>query len=287
MEIPFVLTRYLYIKEDVYISLVKSVFEKDYDQSLFWASELYFSGFQQETIEFIYAIYTTYFESNNPKLKNIMDVGLIRYDSGIHIAATMLLNLTSKRRDFTLQDFVMKNEKQEPIENAKEKETKIIIFSKMEESSKYENYVNDDVLQRNVLKEACLYESCKHLSDIFNCSYKVLEQQDLYKEHMYKWLYYASFSPIWEQRIVDFKGIIDDENKTVSFSDENMEEFYQLYGYELDEQSKEIQNKVMHTSLVKQFTNHDLLKKYEKNRKTKKLKLVNNVSSQCKQSTAP
>ena len=104
---------------------------------------------------------------------------------------------------------------------------------------------------------------------------------------MYKWLYYASFSPIWEHRIVDFKGIIDDENKTVSFSDENMEEFYQLYGYELDEQSKEIQNKVMHTSLVKQFTNHDLLKKYEKNRKTKKLKLVNNVGSQCKQSTAP
>ena len=287
MEIPFVLTRYLYIKEDVYISLVKSVFEKDYDQSLFWACELYFSGFQQETIEFIHAIYSSYFESNNPKLKRIMDVGLIRYDSGIHIAATMLLNLTSKRRDFTLQDFVMKNEKQEPIENAKEKETKIIIFSKMEESSKYENYVNDDVLQRNVLKKACLYESCKYLSDIFNCSYKVFEQQELYNEHMYKWLYYASFSPIWEQRIIDFKGIIDDEKKTVSFSDENMEEFYQLYGYELDEQSKEIQDKVMHTSLVKQFTNHDLLKKYEKNRKTKKLKLVNNVSSQCKQSTAP
>ena len=80
----------MYIKEDVYISLVKSVFEKDYDQSLFWASELYFSGFQQETIEFIHAIYSSYFESNNPKLKRIMDVGLIRYDSGIHIAATLL-----------------------------------------------------------------------------------------------------------------------------------------------------------------------------------------------------
>ena len=279
MEIPFILTRYLYIKEDVYISLVISVFEKDYDQSLFWASELYFSGFQKETIEFIYAIYTTYFESNNPKLKHIMDVGLLRYDAGIHIAATMLLNLTSKRRNFTLQDFVMKNEKQEPIENAKEKETKVIIFSKMEESSKYENYVNDDVLQRNVLKETSLYESCKHLSDVFNCSYKVMEQQDLYREHVYNWLYYASFSPIWEQRIEEYNGVIDDEKKTVSFSDENMEEFYELYGYDVDEQLKEVQDKMMHTSLVKQFTNHDLLQKYEKNRKTKKLKLVNNISS--------
>ena len=279
MEIPFILTRYLYIKEDVYISLVISVFEKDYDQSLFWASELYFSGFQKETIEFIYAIYTTYFESNNPKLKHIMDVGLLRYDAGIHIAATMLLNLTSKRRNFTLQDFVMKNEKQEPIENAKEKETKVIIFSKMEESSKYENYVNDDVLQRNVLKETSLYESCKHLSDVFNCSYKVMEQQDLYREHVYNWLYYASFSPIWEQRIEEYNGVIDDEKKTVSFSDENMEEFYELYGYDVDEQLKEVQDKMMHTSLVKQFTNHDLLQKYEKNRKMKKLKLVNNISS--------
>lgn len=279
MEIPFILTRYLYIKEDVYISLVISVFEKDYDQSLFWASELCFSGFQKETIEFIYAIYTTYFESNNPKLKNIMDVGLLRYDAGIHIAATMLLNLTSKRRNFTLQDFVMKNEKQEPIENAKEKETKIIIFSDIQEATKYENYLDNNVLSREVLRKACLYKSCKHLSDVFNCSYKVMEQQDLYREHVYNWLYYASFSPIWEQRIEEYNGVIDDEKKTVSFSDENMEEFYELYGYDVDEQSKEVQDKMMHTSLVKQFTNHDLLQKYEKNRKMKKLKLVNNISS--------
>ena len=106
-----------------------------------------------------------------------------------------------------------------------------------------------------------------------------MEQQDLYREHVYNWLYYASFSPIWEQRIEEYNGVIDDEKKTVSFSDENMEEFYELYGYDVDEQLKEVQDKMMHTSLVKQFTNHDLLQKYEKNRKTKKLKLVNNISS--------
>ena len=106
-----------------------------------------------------------------------------------------------------------------------------------------------------------------------------MEQQVLYREHLYNWLYYASFTPIWEKRIEEYNGIIDDEKKTVLFSDENMEEFYELYGYDVDEQSKEVQDKMMHTSLVKQFTNHDLLQKYEKNRKTKKLKLVNNISS--------
>ena len=79
MEIPFVLTRYLYIKEDVYISLVKSVFEKDYDQSLFWASELYFSGFQQETIEFIHAIYTSYFESNNGTIATTLQINGLEF----------------------------------------------------------------------------------------------------------------------------------------------------------------------------------------------------------------
>ena len=26
-----------------------------------------------------------------------------------------------------------------------------------------------------------------------------MEQQDLYREHVYNWLYYASFTPIWEK----------------------------------------------------------------------------------------
>ena len=49
----FVLTRYLYIKEDVLMSLLISILEKNYDQGLFWASELYFSGFQEEVVEYI------------------------------------------------------------------------------------------------------------------------------------------------------------------------------------------------------------------------------------------
>ena len=50
-QFPLVLTRYLYIKEDVLMSLLISILEKEYDESLFWASELYFSGYEQETVE--------------------------------------------------------------------------------------------------------------------------------------------------------------------------------------------------------------------------------------------
>ena len=56
MNVPFVLTRFLYIKDEVLLSLLISILEKDYDQSLFWASELYYSGYEKETMEYIDAI---------------------------------------------------------------------------------------------------------------------------------------------------------------------------------------------------------------------------------------
>ena len=46
----FELTRYLYIADDVKVSLLVSIFEKDYDKALFWASEMHYSGYQQELL---------------------------------------------------------------------------------------------------------------------------------------------------------------------------------------------------------------------------------------------
>jgi hypothetical protein len=62
-----------------------------------------------------------------------------------------------------------------------------------------------------------------------------------YKE---KWLFHASFTPLWRKRIEECKGIINYENETIEFlNDSDLETFYEKYGYEPDEQTKEIQNK--------------------------------------------
>jgi competence CoiA-like predicted nuclease len=59
-----------------------------------------------------------------------------------------------------------------------------------------------------------------------------------------KWLYHACFSPVWTYRIENYDGIINHSTKTVVFpDDDSMEEFYLNYGYEPDEQPREIQNK--------------------------------------------
>jgi hypothetical protein len=69
----------------------------------------------------------------------------------------------------------------------------------------------------------------------------------MYRE---KWLYYASFSPLWSERIAKHKGVIDKKTKTVIFeeqenSDDNEQAFYDEFGYEPDEQKIETQNKTI------------------------------------------
>ncbi len=63
-------------------------------------------------------------------------------------------------------------------------------------------------------------------------------------EHYHDWLFYASFSPIWEKRIKKYGGKIESIGKTILFENETQEEaFYQLYDLEPEEQSLETQHK--------------------------------------------
>jgi hypothetical protein len=69
----------------------------------------------------------------------------------------------------------------------------------------------------------------------------------LRKIYWYNWEYYASFSPVWLQRIQKCKGKHNHETKRIEFpEDEEIdwpEEFYSQFGYEPDEQKREIQEK--------------------------------------------
>ena len=280
-QFPLVLTRYLYIKEDVLMSLLISILEKEYDESLFWASELYFSGYEQETVEYIYAIYMNLFYSKNPKLKRIMKVGLERYDKGIHIIASLLLNLTSKARSFTLQYFISKQTEEDimedvkpKLEEIKNKETKIIIFSDVDQSTKYDKYVGE-IQQRLVLENACKYKVRREWADVFECHYKDMTYNEIFDLHVSNWLYYASFSPIWKERIDKFKGKIESTLNKVEFENEEyFEEFHEKYEYDIDEQPVVVQNKIFGPLILKKLNINDLFKKYEPCIKIHKIKKI-------------
>jgi hypothetical protein len=93
-----------------------------------------------------------------------------------------------------------------------------------------------------ILENACIcgIDDFKHLS-LFKLK---RNKYNLKERYWYNWLYYASFSPLWLERISQYDGIIDHTNKTVLFDDDDlMEDFYSLYGLEPDEQKLCVQNK--------------------------------------------
>ena len=63
-----ILTRYLYIKDEVEIALLASLLNKS-DDAVFWAYELYHSGFQYRFFELIWQIYYEFYATSNPSLE--------------------------------------------------------------------------------------------------------------------------------------------------------------------------------------------------------------------------
>jgi hypothetical protein len=60
-----VFTRYLYLKDEVRIALLLSILNKS-DDAIFWAYELYYSGYKNELFAFIWKIYYDFFATLNP-----------------------------------------------------------------------------------------------------------------------------------------------------------------------------------------------------------------------------
>ena len=105
--------------------------------------------------------------------------------------------------------------------------------------------VTDELKNYNILEKACIYgiDDLKHLS-LFQLN---RTKYNLHENYYYNWEYNASFSPIWINRIREYKGYVDYIKQKVVFHEEPddilMQEFYRKYGYEPDEQSKVIQEK--------------------------------------------
>lgn len=67
---------------------------------------------------------------------------------------------------------------------------------------------------------------------------------DIVRAYRDDWLYAASFSPLWLARITGNNGTVHEETKEVTFADdESLEQFYEKYGLEPDEQRLEVQQK--------------------------------------------
>ena len=268
----FALTRYLYCKMDVLASLFMAILDKEYAQAIFWAEEIYYSGWKKEVADYLMAIYKECFKQHNPKLERFLKRNYLKitqdltHDHG-NIVATMARNLADPSRKYCIAEFVNCIVNNTSL-NHKESNIYIIIDPVDKQNS------NINTVPRHILKSACKYETRKDMRRFLE--YESDDEMGQSKLHRDNWLYFASFSPIWAERISKYHGTINDEDQTIDFVNEDDEEmFNEKYNYEVDEQSLELQNRIRLTEPSinnKQMTKHEFIQKYGK-----EVELNNNI----------
>jgi hypothetical protein len=222
-----VFTRYLYNKELVLESLENAILEALYDESLFWAYELYFSGFETETFQKCFAVFHNYY-NNYKKLEKFFlkkerewTLSQATGSKKDEILAIFVKNMCMRKRDLN---------KEEP-----KREMYVIV-----DSNQIDPFRTREIKPAwKTLPLVCKYDlriSGKEDEDVDN-HLELLREQ---------WLFHASYSPIWKTRILEHGGEIDCTKKRVFFtSDESYEVFYESYGFEPDEQKLQIQKRCL------------------------------------------
>lgn len=218
-----ILTRYLFWKADVVDALEAAMRLKSND-AFFWAYELYYSGFEKETFDLLVRIYHTYFAPLNP---------------------TMITFLNKKAREGlkTTQDpktvaVVVKNLLTRPTTADSKKGRNIYVLVE-----------DQDWIPYQTVQLSKPYKTLAQIAALSPPLKKNPERPADTKEYLDHWLYYASFSPCWKERIDRFRGTVDRDKKRVVFpddQDQDQEElFYALYNYEPDEQTQATREKMI------------------------------------------
>lgn len=233
---PQQFTRYLYDKTKVQQKLEYTVINQNIPESLFWVYELYFTGFIEDVIQIAYALYDKYYKIRYPKLKSF---------------------LLKKTRE--LRDQIAADSPEMPIDHTligtifHNMITRIPVLDKSEPMNEwkgrsiYMNLSQDKIVSYMTvtpqtlgipayafLRTVCKY-SCR-TPTAMPCETMIT---NVFREY---WEYLANETPYWRE-VFETWGVVsfDSKTKRIVFDTEEHEEgFYQLYGYEIDEQPVEV-----------------------------------------------
>ena len=100
-----IFTRYLYLKDEVKIALLLSILNKS-DDAIFWAFELYYSGYKNELIDFIWKIYYDFFATLNPSFAAYLTKKLASKEIEDRLVSSIIQNLLI--RSFNTDIFLLR-----------------------------------------------------------------------------------------------------------------------------------------------------------------------------------
>ena len=247
-------TRYLYPAEHVQDALVRSLLQKNIQQSLFWAFELLHSGLLNHIHDTVWNLYNTHLATFNPRFKTYINTKInIILQNGVEIDETsaeielpyesqealryLVHNLLLRIRDIpqvtpgwgsgsgsTKSAIIRKNNALCQQDTRAHKTKHKCDTRPLSLGSKYERH-----------EPRLLLRECAH----FNVGGSNPVPQDVFYYH---WLYHSHECPLWERRIEFFRGSVNHQHKKIDFCDDDLEAFFTEYGLEPDEQPIHIEH---------------------------------------------
>jgi len=264
------LTRYLYIKTEVKHSMLLAILDHKRDEALFWAYELYYSGFYQELIELILLIYSKIYSYTNQLLITFIETNIKLMDEhpeNDYCIGSIISTLTY--RNYNLVPFIEEffKVKCEQPQNVISINRKLNINLRECDIIKYKTNYSKSA---TVLSLENKYSIRKCTNVLFYMCTSI-NYDKLHKIYNDDWLYYACQSPIWKNRIDSFNGVENVDARTIEFIDSNDEEsFFNKWGYEPDEQPKIVCEYHIGTGKEPQYNIMDFCKIYNIKIATKK-----------------
>jgi len=233
------LTRYLFSYIEVRHTLFVCILEKNYEEALYWGYELYYSGYKDCTYEYLLKIYNELFIKRERMEERLIDeYNKWKRDNELdEILGTIIINLCNEEYDisiFTEKYLTIKCKKKEDRVN----DSKLFILLGKKDIEKYKTlYLKGKM--RDVLKNVYKYELKTEYNDVFEAD--KLDINERKGAICMNWEVYAYRTPYWRDLIDEYKGNIV-ENKIVFENDDYLEEFYEKYYLDMDEQGSSIQN---------------------------------------------
>lgn len=228
-----IFTRYLYEKREAMHALLIALLKKQMRAALFWTYELYFSGFELELWDWIACIYEEFFKTRNPRYERHLVAKYDEWSDTLNpdLIGSVVMTLSHRSSSLVLYFERMGIEIPEP-ETPPIPEKYVFHFNFLQD---YATVCPANLAE--VSRFAIPKQATRYLMDHTNLNSLT---DDAIREAYFgpDWLYYCRQTPLWRTRIQEHGGTIDTQNKRITFPcDDSLEQFYEKYGLEPDEQS--------------------------------------------------
>ena len=235
-------TRNAYVVYDVFLTLLQMLCHQNYMESIFWVSELFYSGYTDELLAFLKDTYThlythTQSDETNTYFESLMNQNPVNIKQ-IYTIVQSMCRLTCCYECFLYEKSILAHTYEVPI-CLKPKELEKIHYIANFNKPYIDKYKQMDwmpsvhtkykptIYSRFIVQELKNTFIIRYMHDLVLPSYfkKLLLTR--------QWVHHVWNVPVWKERLERYQASYNEDKQEVVFSDPSFEqEFYKKYAIE-------------------------------------------------------